>query len=148
MNKINTHKEWILKKNCTLSPKQFGAAILFVGGLSLIIATMWALQGVWAILPFALLECLALTVAFFVYSRHATDFEKIVLTTKEIHVEREIGGMSKITSIPRTWARARFKKNEDGGLIFFNSGSTELKVGQFVSIKKRELFFDEIKGFL
>ena len=144
----NNQKEWVLKKNCTLSPKQFGTAILFVGGLSLIIATMWALHGVWAILPFALLECLALAIAFFVYSRHATDFEKVVLTTNEIQVEREIGGMTKITSIPRIWARARFKKNEGDGLIFFNSGNTELQVGQFVSIKKRELFFDEIKGFL
>jgi hypothetical protein len=50
--------------------------------------------------------------------------------------------------ISRNWVRARFEKNEAGGLVLLNSGDTELKIGQFVSLKKRELFFDEIKGFL
>jgi uncharacterized membrane protein len=138
----------VLRKNCTLSPKQFGSAIIFVGGLSLVIAILWAVNGIWFILPFACIECIALLVAFCVYSRHATDFEKVVLTKSEICLEREIGGMSKSFKIPRDWVRARFERNEDGGLVFFKSGNTELRVGRFVSIKKRALFFDEIKGFL
>ena len=147
MENIFTQKEWLLKKNCTLSPKQFGSAIIFVGSLSLVIALAWAFNGVWVILPFAFIG-VALLIAFFVYSRHATDFERIVLTKSEICVEREIGGLSNSTKIPRDWVRAGFERNEGGGLVFFKSGNTELKVGQFVSVRKRELFFDEIKGFL
>ena len=148
MENIITQKEWLLKKNCTLSPSQFGSAILFVGGLSLVIATIWAFKGVWFILPFAFAECVALIIAFFVYSRHATDFERVTLTSKEICVESEIGGMLKCIKLPRSWVKAKFKRNEYDGLVLLNSGNTELKIGQFVSLKKRELFFDEIKGFL
>ncbi len=148
MENIVARKEWLLKKNCTLSPKQFGSAISFVGGLSLIISVVWAFKGVWVILPFAFLECVGLLLAFLVYSRHATDFERVILTKSELFVEREIGGFNKKTKIPRSWISARFERNERGGLIFFRSGRVELNVGQFVSIKKRELFFDEIKGFL
>ena len=148
MDKIETQREWILKKNCTLSPSQFGSAVSFVGGLSLLIATIWAIKGVWLVLPFAFAECLALMIAFFVYSRHATDFERVTLTNSEICVESEIGGMLKSIKLPRSWVRARFERDEANGLVLLNSGSTELKLGQFVSLKKRELFFDEIKGFL
>jgi hypothetical protein len=56
--------------------------------------------------------------------------------------------MLKSIKLPRSWVRARFEKDEANGLVLLNSGSTELKLGQFVSLKKRELFFDEIKGFL
>ena len=87
-------------------------------------------------------------IAFFVYSRHATDFERVTLTNSEICVESEIGGMLKSIKLPRSWVRARFERDEANGLVLLNSGSTELKLGQFVSLKKRELFFDEIKGFL
>ena len=148
MDNANTQKEWILKKNCTLSPGQFGSAILFIGGLSLVIATIWAFKGVWFVLPFAFAECIALLVAFFVYSRHATDFERVILTKSEICLESEVGGILKSIRISRNWVRARFEKNEAGGLVLLNSGDTELKIGQFVTLKKRELFFDEIKGFL
>ena len=148
MENTNTQKEWVLKKNCTLSPKQFGSAIFFVGGLSLGIATIWAFKGVWLVLPFAFAECLALLVAFFVYSRHATDFERVILTNNEICLESEIGGILNSIKISRSWVKARFERNEANGLVLLNSGDTELKIGQFVSLKKRELFFDEIKGFL
>ena len=148
MNNNISQREWILKKNCTLSPSQFGSAISIVGGLSLVIATMWAFNGAWFILPFAFAECVALLVAFLIYSRHATDFERVILTNNEICLESEIGGILKIIKIPRSWVRARFEKNKAGGLVLLNSGKTELKIGQFVSLKRRELFFDEIKGFL
>lgn len=146
-NKI-IRKEWLLKKNCTLSPQQFGGAITFIGGLSLIIGLVWAINGLWFILAFACVECIGLFVAFVAYSKHATDRERVVLTKNEICVEREVGGLTNSFKIPRDWVRARFKKNENEGMIFFKSGKTELKVGQFVSLRKRELFFDEIKGFL
>ena len=70
------------------------------------------------------------------------------MTSNEICVESEIGGMLKCIKLPRSWVKAKFKRNEYDGLVLLNSGNTELKIGQFVSLKKRELFFDEIKGFL
>ncbi len=146
INEIN--KEWILRKNCTLSPRQFASSLIFVGFLSFLIGMAWAFNGIWVILPFVCLELLGLCIAFFVYSRHATDFERVILTKSDICVESEIGGTTKFTKIPRCWAVPYFKKNKGKGLVLFKFGSTELKVGQFVTEKRRKLFFDEIKGFL
>jgi len=43
------------------------------------------------VLPFTCLEVLALGVAFFVYARHAADYERIVLAPRRLVVERSLG---------------------------------------------------------
>jgi len=141
-------KEWLLKKNCSLSPKQFGNVMVSLGCLSLLVGLVWAFNGFWFILPFVCLECFGLTLAFLIYSKHATDFERVTLTNNDICLETEIGGMSKHSKIPRNWAVAQFRKVKGKKFVFFKYGNSELMVGQFVSEKRRELFFDEIKGFL
>jgi uncharacterized membrane protein len=71
----------LLKRNCSISP----GGMLRVFGLlalaSLGIAMGFALAGAWLILPFAGLEVLALGAAFLVHARHATDFERIEVST-------------------------------------------------------------------
>jgi len=62
-----------------LSPRQCGLAFGAVGIVSGGIATVFATQGVWLVLPFAGIEILALVIAFVVYARHTGDFERIVL---------------------------------------------------------------------
>ncbi|HMS81133.1 MAG TPA: DUF2244 domain-containing protein, partial [Burkholderiaceae bacterium] len=80
-------QEWLLKRNCSLAPRQL--AVIF-GGLALVslsIATLFAARGAWLVLPFACIEVLALGTAFVVYARHATDYERIVLCRDCLLVE-------------------------------------------------------------
>ena len=67
---------WTLKKNCVLSPRQFGMCLGFAGAMSLGIGLAWASMGFWLVFLFVLAECAVLVIAFFCYSLHAADFEK------------------------------------------------------------------------
>ena len=71
--------QWVLKRNCAMSPRQLAGCLAIVGAVSLGIASAFAMHGAWPVIPFACLEIAALSVAFFVYGRHAADYEKIVV---------------------------------------------------------------------
>ena len=81
-------REWVLKRNCSLSPRQSLAAL---GGLCLAIlvfAMPFVLfYGAWLVLVFACIETLALATAFLHYARHARDHEHIVLANGSLLVE-------------------------------------------------------------
>ena len=55
---------WVLRRNCSLTPGQLLAIFCSLAGLSLAFAAFWTSQGAWVVLPFAVVECLALGVAF------------------------------------------------------------------------------------
>ena len=123
-------------------------SFIFLGVVSLIIGSVWAINGVWVILPFVLLEIFALLVAFFIYSSHATDSEKITLTEDQIFFESDSGGMKKSDKFPRYLVRTNFERNTEEGLVSFSWGSKKIYVGKFVDLKSRERFYGEIRGYL
>lgn len=71
--------EWILKRNCSISPRQLLAVYGVLCAASMAVAIFFTLRGAWYVLGFAILELLAVGLAFLFYGRHANDREKIVL---------------------------------------------------------------------
>jgi len=71
--------EWLLKRNCSLTPGQLAGLFSAVAAVSVFIGVAFAMSGAWMVLPFAFVEVMALGVAFLVHARHATDYERIVL---------------------------------------------------------------------
>lgn len=53
-------KIWLMKRNCSLSPRQVGWFYLSIVILSFVIASFFAWQGAWFVLPFSGLEVAAL----------------------------------------------------------------------------------------
>jgi len=139
---------WTLKKNCVLSPRQFGMCLGFAGAISLGIGLVWASMGFWVVFLFVLVECVVLLAAFFCYASHAADFEKVVLTEKEILFEFETAGRRKVQRLPRFQARAKMKETDRGRLVEFSWGAKAIRVGRLVDLKSREKFFGEIKGYI
>ena len=139
---------WTLRKNCMLTPKQSAVAFGAAGLASLVIGVAWASIGIWFIFYFAVLECMALLIAFLLYSFHATDFERVVLTEDNILFEFERGGKRKRDSLPRHLVTTRMNQPEDGNLIEFKRGSKIIAIGQYVDLERRQKFFGEIKGYL
>ena len=87
-----TTNEWVFKRNCAMSPRQMAWAL---GGLALVSATValgfWWLGAPWVVF-FTALEWLALIVAAYYYSRHASDQERVVIGPNGVLVEHEIAG--------------------------------------------------------
>ena len=86
------HVDWVLKRNCSVTPAQLGWMYASLCAVSLGIAGMFWLHGARYILGFAWLELLAVGAAFLVYARHATDGERISLRKVTVgrHVRAEL----------------------------------------------------------
>ncbi len=74
-------KDWLMKRNCSVSLRQFVCFYLSLALVSMVIATTLFLSGAWLVLPFTGIELTVVGVAFLIliYARHAVDFERIRL---------------------------------------------------------------------
>lgn len=80
-------REWTLKRNCSISPRQLGLFYLSLCGVSLLMALIFALHGAWVVLIFSVLELSVVGAAFLYYARHASDREHLVLQSGSLLVE-------------------------------------------------------------
>ena len=95
----------MLKRNCVMTPRQLLGAFAVLGAGSMAVSVAWALSGAWLVIPFLLIELTALAVAFFVYSRHVNDGEKITLDEAKVRVDVTEGIKTKTLELPRQWLR-------------------------------------------
>jgi uncharacterized membrane protein len=138
--------DWLLKKNCSLTPYQLLAIFGSLAFVSLAVAGYWAFRGAWVVVPFAVVECLALALAFLVYARHANDYERISLAEDRVVVEQTHGPRKSQSTLPRHRVRAEI--DDDLGLILLRAGSQQLVVGRYVDHEARQQFLKEFRGAL
>ncbi len=140
-------RTWLMKRNCSFSPKQVGLFYLSIVSFSLIVAGYFLLIGVWMIIIFTSIEILALTVALYVYSRHALDYEKITIVGKQLTVERSWGGKVEIEEFNTVWTKLMHKKDGRRDLVLATS-SKELPIGYFVLANQQEQFERDLGSYL
>ena len=81
------------------------AAWALLLALSLAVGVFFTLQGAWYVLLFSALEIGVVTAAFIVYSRHATDCDRIVLENGLLFVEQLRGGKIRLVQLDPHWLR-------------------------------------------
>lgn len=101
----NGRREWLVQRNCSLTPRQTVAVWAALLALSLVIGLVFAWQGAWYVLIFSALEMAAVTAAFVIYSRHATDCDRIVYENGLLLVEKVRGGRAQLTQLDPYWLR-------------------------------------------
>lgn len=100
-----TGLHWRLKRNCSVTPLQLLWVFGVLCGVSLGIAGFFWSVGATLVLPFALLEVLALGTALLVYARHATDAECVSLVAGGLVVELETAGRRERIEFQSEWVR-------------------------------------------
>lgn len=129
-------QEWLLKRNCSLSPRQLAIVFGSLATVSIGIATAFAIGGAWVVLPFACIEVLALGAAFVVYARHAADYERIVLCRDSLLVESRTGERLLREQCAPAWTRVEYAgtRRELVGLV---AAGRRIDVGRFVPESER-----------
>lgn len=117
------------------------ASLCFV---SLGIGTVFWAKGATMVLPFAMLELLAVGVAFMVYARHATDGERILLRGSQLVVEFENGGKLERAEFQRDWVRVEPRAGTRS-LIEVSGQGRSIDVGRFVRPELRPVLAREIR---
>lgn len=134
---------WELKRNCSLSPYQLLGLFASLAGVSMAVAVAWAWHGNWPILPFAILECLALGLAFMFYCRHAQDRERVIVTLNELQVDDHSGSKVVQRRFPRMGLRVAI--DEATGLISIQSQGQESRIGRFLTRPQRKQFLKDLR---
>jgi uncharacterized membrane protein len=137
-------REWLWRRNCSLTPRQTAVAYGLLCGLSLSVAAVFLMLGVWQVLCFTGVELAAVTAAFLCYARHAADYEHVVLTSGCLLVERVSAG--KVVQTQFTPCRTRVSLPEHGGeLIMLESGGAAVAVGRYAMAAQRLKFASDLQ---
>jgi uncharacterized membrane protein len=137
-------REWVLQRNCSLTPRQLGAAYLVLCAAALGIAFVFALHGIWFVFAFALCELVAIAAALLHYARHALDREHIALSERCLLVERVQGGHTERVRLDPHWTRI-LPPDRRRSLIELESRGTRVSVGSFVSDAVRQQVARELR---
>ncbi len=144
--------EWVLKRNCSMSPRQFASLIGSLAIVSVAVASVFAYSGAWWILFFAFVEVAALVAAFVVYARHAGDYERIVVSPDALIIEFNSGTKVVRQQAHPAFARVEYPYPADGAggdsLIGLALAGKAVEVGRFVPQLKRESLAQEIQAHL
>jgi uncharacterized membrane protein len=142
----NSHQgvQWLLKRNCSVTPGQLLGLFASLSLVSLGIATFFWMQGATLVMPFAWAELIAVGTAFTVYARHARDGEKISLHGGQLVVELETAGRLHRAEFNREWVRVE-PKNGDGSLIEVSGQGRSVRVGRHVRPELRPALAREIR---
>jgi uncharacterized membrane protein len=137
-------REWVLKRNCSISPRQLATVYAALCSVSLGIATFFTVRGAWYVLGFAILEMSALGLAFLHYARHATDREHIALIDDCLLVE-----LIQAEHARQFWLDPRRARVEPPGaqheLIGLEANGLRVEVGRFLTEWKRREFAQELR---
>jgi uncharacterized membrane protein len=136
-----------MKRNCSFSPKQVGLFYLSIVSFSLLVAIYFLVIGVWMIIIFTSLEIIALTIALYIYTRHALDYEKITIVGKQLLVERSWGGKVEIVELNTIWTKLLHAQNGGKDLVL-KSASKEIPIGYFVGANDQEQFERDLGQYL
>ena len=140
-------RTWLMKRNCSLTPKQVGLFYLSIVSFSLLVAGYFWLIGAWMILVFTSLALLALTIALYVYTRHALDYEKITIDGKQLIFERSWGGKIAVEEFNTVWTKLHRSETGKRNLVL-KSSAKEVPIGFFVRSHEQEQFEKDLARYL
>nr|WP_280960177.1 DUF2244 domain-containing protein [Aquabacterium lacunae] len=138
---------WVLRRNCSLTPRQFMGAALGAMALSLGIGVGLFLAGATFILPFSLVEVLALAAALWLHARHATDREIIAVVGDRLVVETHDGPRQRTTELPLHWLRIE-PRSHQRALVVLSALGCSVEVGRHVAPAWRQVLAQELRQVL
>lgn len=139
--------QWLLKRNCSLAPRQLLAFVGSICAVSLAIGTFFWMQGLPLVLPFAGTEVVAILVALALYARHATDREWIQLQAGCLVVEHASGRHIDRVEFAPAWVRVE-PEHGDRSLVELSGQGRRISVGRFVRPESRRQLADELRWAL
>jgi uncharacterized membrane protein len=140
-------RTWLMKRNCSFSPKQVGVFYLSIVCFSLLVATYFLLIGVWMVIIFTSIEILALTFALYIYSRHALDYEKITIVGKQLLFERSWGGKLQSHEFNTIWTKL-VRSESTGRDLVLKTSAQEVPIGFFIGANEQAQFEKELERYL
>lgn len=136
--------QWLLQRNCSITPRQLGGVYLSLCTVSLLIGAFFALQGAHFVLTFAGFELAAVGLALLVFARHAGDRELLTLVGRELHVEQCFGSRVAHAEFAADWLSVEPAAGQ-GSLVELSGRGQQVRVGRFLRPELRSAFARELR---
>lgn len=137
-------QEWLLKRNCSLTPRQAMLAFGSLCLLTLLIGAGFALIGAWPMFGFAWLDVLCILLALRHYTRHATDAEHVRLADGVLLIERVEAGVVEHIRLDTCWTRVALP-DRPRALIRLEARGVKVELGRFVSEEARREVGEQLR---
>jgi uncharacterized membrane protein len=137
----------MLRRNCSLGPRQLGQVYLTLCLVSLAIGGFFLAQGTPWVLFFAGAELLAVGAALLVFARHAADREQLTLVGQSLQVEQHFGSQVQLTDLMADRLTVE-PSGGQGSLVRLSSAGQTLHVGRFLRPELRAAFAHELRSAL
>jgi uncharacterized membrane protein len=138
---------WTLRKNCSISPRQFVCFYGALAGAALSIATVCAASGAWMVLPCAGLELVGVAALFLLYARHAVDLDRIMLGDGRLVIEQRRGARQTRVELNPLWTQVALQSGRNPRIEIRYAGSAIL-VGEYVPVYRRAVVAQELRRCL
>ncbi|HTI16280.1 MAG TPA: DUF2244 domain-containing protein [Trinickia sp.] len=139
--------DWLMKRNCSVSPRQFVGFYLSLALFSSAIALWLVTRGAWPVAPFTGAELLVVGIAFVIHARHAVDYERIRLYPNRLVIEQvSAERLTQLEFNPR-WVRVEPGVSPRDPITLAFRGQT-VAVGQHLAWYRRAQFAKELRAAL
>ena len=140
-------KDWTMKRNCSVSPRQYVIFFASLALVSLAIAVLLWLNGAWLVLPFTGIELVVVGGAFAIHARHAVDYERIRLYPNRLVIEQvSADRLTQFEFNPR-WVRVEPGGSRRAPVRLVSRGQT-VAVGLHLAQDRRAQFARELRMWL
>ena len=136
--------QWVMKRNCSITPRAMMTAYLAMCAVSLAIAAGFWWYGAKTVLAFAGLELLALGAALALFARHAADCETITLADRELAIEHRCGAGVESARFRAEWVRVEPARG-DGSLVEVSGEGRRTCVGRYLRPEWRGQLAQELR---
>ena len=129
--------EWLMKRNCSLTPRQALLVYALLCTATLGIAVVFTLRGAWMVLAFALVETAAVGAALLHYCRHALDHERIRLLEGCLLVEHADGARRSEVKLDPCHARVSLRDAGMRTMVVIEARGVRVEIGRFLTPSAR-----------
>ena len=143
----SAQKQFIVRRNQSLSWRGNKLFIYFMAAISFGIAGLFALQGLWLILPFAGLEILALTIGLYMCNLRCRDQEVVTIDNDLVIVEKGRQKPKEAWRFERAWANLELVKSPLRGhpsKLLIRSKGKETEIGRCLTNDERKSLSDSL----
>jgi uncharacterized membrane protein len=140
-------KTWLMKRNCSLTPRRLIQFYAVLVGFSLAVAIGFLIVGVWMVLIFTFIELTAVTLGFLIYSRHALDFEEIKIDGAVLTITRFIGSKTEQFQMNARWTTLS-KPSKNPKVFVLTCANQAIELGQFLRPEQQRKLLSELRPWL
>jgi len=146
-HELSAPTQFIVRRNQSLSWRGNKLFIYFMAAISFGIAGIFALQGLWLILPFAGVEILALTLGLYFCSLRCRDQEVVTIEDDLVIVEKGRQKPIGVWQFERAWINLELIKSPlqcHPSKLLIRSNSKETEIGRYLTNDERKNLSDSL----